>query len=130
MYIRFVVTDIDEDSERMLGVFHAVWNLRDRGRLHPYEEEQHDLIREWFNDNLERPTRFNASKAPFCRTKRRAISWFKDTAREHIAWIRGLVAILQNHGVYVQMLKSDRAGYVVYEDEYQVTAEPFADMNC
>jgi len=30
----------------------------------------------------------------------------------------------------VQMLKSDRAGYVVYEDEYQVVAEPFADMRC
>ncbi len=25
-------------------------------------------------------------------------------------------------------LKTDRVGYVVYEDEYQVVAEPFADV--
>jgi len=130
MYLRFVVADIDEDSDCMLGLFHAVWNLRDQGRLHPDEEEQHDSIRQWFNENLERPTRFNASRAPFCRTKKRVISWFRDSAREHIAWIRGLVAILENHGVAVQMLKSNHVGYIVYEDEYQVVAEPFADMHC
>jgi hypothetical protein len=36
-----------------------------------------------------------------------------------------VVAILQNHGVSVRMLKTDRIGYVVYEDEYQIVAEPF-----
>jgi hypothetical protein len=130
MYLRFVVADIDEDSERKLGVFHAVRNLREWGWLHPYEEEQHDLIRRWFDENLERPTRFTASKPPFYRKKSRAISWFKDSAREHIAWIRGLAAILHNHGIPVLMLKADRVGYVVYEDEYQVVAEPFADTRC
>src|SRR5258708_18748811 len=130
MYVRFVVADIDEDSQRMLGVFHAVGNLREWGWLHPYEEEQHDLIREWYSENLERPTRFTAAKPPYYRKKSKAISWFRDTAREHIAWIQGLVTILQNHGIPVRMLKADRVGYVVYEDEYQVVAEPFADTQC
>src|SRR3989442_13315275 len=71
MYLRFVVTDIDEDSERALGVFHAVRYIRDAGRLYTYEEDQHDMIRWWFNENLERPTRFTASKAPFYRKKSR-----------------------------------------------------------
>ncbi len=30
----------------------------------------------------------------------------------------------------MRTLKAKRVGYVVYEDEYQVVAEPFADMNC
>jgi hypothetical protein len=34
--------------------------------------------------------------------------------------------MLENHGVSVQMLKTERVGYVVYEDEYQIVAEPFA----
>jgi hypothetical protein len=34
MCLKFVVADIDEDSERALGVFHAVWNLRDAGKLY------------------------------------------------------------------------------------------------
>jgi hypothetical protein len=126
MYLRFVVAEFDEDSERELGVFHAVRNLREKGRLFPYEEEQHDLIREWFNENLEKPSRFTSSKPPFYRKKNRAISWFKDSALEHLNRIRSLVAILENHGVFVQMLKTDRVGYIVYEDDYQIVAEPFS----
>lgn len=125
MYLRFVVGEIDEDSQRELGVFHAIGYLREQGRLFPYEEEQHDLIREWFNKNLEKPTRFTTSKGAFYRNKNRAISWFKDSAQEHLDRVRSLVAILENHGVAVQMLKVNRVGYIVYEDEYQIVAEPF-----
>jgi hypothetical protein len=127
MYLRFVVADIDEDSGKELGVFQAVFNLRYDGKLYPHEEEQHDLIREWFNNNLEKPTRFTASKPPFYRRQPKAISWFKDNAHEHIARVRELVTILQHHGVVVQMLKTDRVGYVVYEDAYQIVAEPFVN---
>ena len=130
MYLRFVIADIDEDSEQRLGVFHAVRNLRDEGRLHPDEEEQHDRIREWFDENLERPTRFNASKRRFFDKKNRGLSWFKETAEEHLRWIRGLVAILENHRIAVEMLTAKRIGYVIYEDEYQIVAEPFADTEC
>jgi len=128
MYLRFVVAEIDEDSERPLGVFHAVRGLRDAGKLHDYEEEQHDFLRWWFSENLERPARFTTAKAPFYRKRNRALSWFKDTAVEHLEYVRELVMILENHGVYVRMLKAKRVGYVVYEDEYQIVAEPFADM--
>lgn len=130
MYLRFVVAEIDEDSERSLGVFHALWNLRVAGKLREYEEAHHDTVRWWFSANLERPTRFTAAKAPFYRKKNRALSWFKDSAIDHIAQIRELVVILENHGVYVRTLKAKRVGYVVYEDEYQIVAEPFADLNC
>jgi hypothetical protein len=62
--------------------------------------------------------------------EKRTLSWFKDTAFDHIAKIRELVAILENHGAYVRMLKAKRVGYVVYEDEFQIVAEPFSDLNC
>jgi hypothetical protein len=130
MYLRFVVADIDEDSERALGVFHAVRYLRDAGKLYPYEEDQHDMVRWWFNKNLGKPTRFTASKPPFYRKKNKAICWFKHTASEHLARVRELAAILDNHGVPVRTLKAKRVGYVVYEDEYQIVAEPFADTEC
>jgi hypothetical protein len=125
MYLRFVVAETDEDSQVELGVFHAVGYLRDRGELEAHEEQEHERIRAWFNEHLERPTRFTASKPPFHRKKNRAISWFKDSAHEHIARVRSLVAILKHHGVPVRTLKTQRVGYVVYEDEYQIVAEPF-----
>ena len=125
MYLRFVIADIHRNSGKELGVFHAMGRLRDSGKLNRHEEEQHDLIRKWFSENLEKPTRFTASKPPFYRKQSKAISWFKDDAHEHIARIREMVTILEDHGVSVQMLKTERVGYVVYEDAYQVVAEPF-----
>ena len=127
VYLRFVVAEIDEDSGRELGVFHAVRELRDEQKLQSYEEEQHDAVIQWFNEHLKKPTRFTASKPPFYRKKNRAISWFKDTAQEHLDRLWVLVAILENHGISVQILKTNRIGYVVYEDEFQIVAEPFAD---
>ena len=54
---------------------------------------------------------------------------FRDTAQEHIARIREMVAILESHGVSVRMLKTDRVGYVVYEDEHQVVASHFLTLS-
>jgi hypothetical protein len=130
MYLRFVIADLDDDSERDLGIFHAVWKLRDKRKLHSFEEDRHDTLLEWFNEHLDKPTRFTASKPPFYRKQKRAISWFKDTAHEHLDRVRELVAILEHHGVSVRMLKASRVGYVVYEDEFQIVAEPFADTRC
>jgi len=127
MYLRFVIADIDEDSGRELGLFHAVGKLRRSGTLLRDEEARHDIIREWFNKHLEKPTRFTASKPPYYRKQSKAISWFKDTAHQHLSHARALVAILENHGVSVRMLKTRRVGYVVYEDEFQIVAEPFSD---
>jgi len=126
MYLRFAVAEIDEDSQRELGVFHAIQKLELAGKLTEHEQEQQDLICRWFDKNLPKPTRFTSSKPPYYRKKNRAISWFKDSAHEHISQIRSLVAILENHRISVEMLKTNRVGYVVYEDEYQIVAEPFA----
>jgi len=125
-YVRFVVPKLCEDSQMELGLFRAIANLRRSGQLAAHEEEEDNRIGKWFDEHLEKPTRFTASKPPYYRRQSKAISWFKDSAREHIAQMRSLVAILEQHGVRVRMISTERVGYVVYEDEYQVTAEPFA----
>jgi hypothetical protein len=126
MYLRFVVAEIDQDSSRELGVFHALEKLRNAGALDQHEEELEDEIHKWFDKHLKKPARFTTAKLPYHRKQKRAISWFKHTAREHLAQIRVLVEILKHHGVAVRMLRTDRVGYVVYEDEFQIVAEPFA----
>jgi hypothetical protein len=128
MYVRFAVAEIHDNSHRGVGIFQALYRLRDEGKLYPYEEEHLRAVSEWFNTHLEKPTRFTAAKPPHYRKQSKAISWFRDTAHEHIAHIREMVAILESHGVSVRMLKADRVGYVVYEDEHQVVAQPFSDV--
>ena len=127
MYLRFITSGIDEDSEREVGLFHAVFELRDSGKLSVEEEARLKEISDWFDENLEKPKRFTTSKPPHYRKKSKALSWFKDGAEEHLSRIREISEILRHHNIPTRMLKTDRVGYIVYEDQFQIVAEPFAD---
>jgi hypothetical protein len=125
MYLRFVIDKIHPYSGRRLGILHAVRYLRDDGKLLQWEYDRADEIVGWFNEYLERPGPFNRSSRPHRLEK--ALSWFKDSARHHIDMMREMVAILESHGIPVTVLTTDRPGYITYEDEYQIVAEPFAE---
>jgi hypothetical protein len=56
------------------------------------------------------------------------VCWFKPSAKEHIARTYEMCRILEQNGVYVRVFKARRPGYIVYQDEHQVVAEPFADL--
>ncbi len=130
MYIRFVTWQIDAESQRSRGILQVAFQLRDLERLDQLQEAHLEELRRWFDVNLEKPSRFTASKPPYYRKSSKAISWFKDTATEHISKMREIAAILESHGQAVRMLKAERVGYVVYEDEWQIVAEPFSDVDC
>jgi hypothetical protein len=36
-----------------------------------------------------------------------------------------MVQILERNGIHVKKIRTDRLGYVIYEDEWQLVAEPF-----
>ena len=129
MFLRFVTTELDDESHQELGVFHAAGKLRDAGSLSQEEKAFLQEVRDWFNKNLEKPTRFTSAKPPYYRKRKNGISWFKDTAREHIGKMRETVALLEHHDVPVRVIKTTRPGYVVYEDEFQIVAVPFADSD-
>jgi hypothetical protein len=59
--------------------------------------------------------------------KAQAISWLKESAIEHVAQMHAMVTILEAHGLVVDRIRTKRPGYVIYEDEHQVAAYPFAD---
>ncbi len=123
MFVRFVVDEIDEYSGVELGIFQAMYRLWRAGKLNRAEEAWWGDVRAWFNLKLDEPDRLARSHrtgAEAC-----AISWFKVSAKEHIRRAREVVALLAEHHVHSRMLRSSRPGYVVYEDDFQVTAEPF-----
>jgi hypothetical protein len=127
-FIRFVVAAADPTSRVRQGVFQAAADLRDEAAL---SEAEHRLLgdtSEWFAKNLQKPQRFSRKRNASHRDQR-GVAWFKDSAAEHLRRIGELVAILEEHGRKVSMLESERPGYVVYEDAYQVVAEPFADTD-
>jgi hypothetical protein len=56
------------------------------------------------------------------------VCWFKSSATEHIAKIYEMMYLLEENGFAVRVFRPRRAGYVVYEDEHQIVAEPFSDL--
>jgi hypothetical protein len=125
VYLRFVIHHNDPDSGRRQGLFHAMAGLRNSGALSADDEVAYDTLYKWFSNNLKRPQSFARSAKPHA--KRVALSWFKVGATKHIDQMRRVAQILHAYGVEVVELKTLRPGYVVYEDEHQIAAEPFAD---
>ena len=125
MYVRFVVQALDKDSGRRQGLFQALSDLEYDGVLLPHEQAAYGEIYEWFRCNLKKPRSFSRSSKPHA--KNVAIGWFKDTATQHIAKMHEMAHILAAHGVVVEVLRTERPGYIVYEDTHQVAAEPFRE---
>jgi hypothetical protein len=124
-YLRFVIHHNDRDSGRRQGLFQALGALYDAGMLSRGHKEEYERLRLWFSDQLEAPERF--ARSTKTHAKKVALSWFKDTALEHIARMRAMAQILEAHGIVVDEIRTGRPGYIVYDDEHQVAAEPFKD---
>ena len=50
---------------------------------------------------------------------------FKDSARDIMAKVWEVVHVPEMHGIHVEVIRSEKPGYIIYEDEYQVVVEPF-----
>ena len=72
----------------------------------------------WLNDNLEVPPCLKETGND------RALSWFHPRAREPIAVMWDLVAVLREHGQYVSLLTAKDPGLILYRDGWQVVAKP------
>lgn len=125
MFIRFVIHKNDQQSGRRQGLFQAVSDLEYDGVLLEHEQARYDEIYNWFRKHLKKPRSFTRSSKPHA--KNVALSWYRDTAVEHIAKMHALAQILQAHGIAIDVLREERPGYIVHEDEFQVAAEPFKE---
>jgi hypothetical protein len=118
-YIRFAIDLKDEDSNVGLGIFQAAALAIERRTVTGADADELNEVRAWFSENLAKPHAFGRD------SQRRGICWFKSGADEQISRIWRMVRILERNGVFVKKIRTDRPGYLVYEDEWQIVAEPF-----
>lgn len=126
MYLRFVCSRIDEDSHRRLGVFQAAYELLRSDVL--IESVDKDALRtalDWYREHLEAPDRLSRSRR--ANAAPNAISWYRQTAHDHIQHMHQLCIVLNRYGVATEILRTERPGVIVYEDEFQIAAVPFRD---
>ena len=117
-YVRFQTKRQDSESHRPSGVFVALYDLRDSGKLEPHDDEELDKHLAWLKMHL---------KSPVCLKdfdNERAISWFHPRAKEPIRRVRAIVEILREYGVVIDQVTTDHPGTVIYEDGWQVVAKP------
>jgi hypothetical protein len=125
MFIRFISEEIDEDSHLSAGLFGAAYKLIDEVCLPEYDYEALRETMDWFNEHLENPYDFRPEPEGLAY---QSICWFRATAREYLHRAWEMVAILEEHDIFVRTVKSHRPGYILYEDEAQVLAHPYADI--
>jgi len=124
--IRFVSGRAHPDTGMEEGIFCAAGDLRDGSLISVPDRQLLEALLSWFAANLATPERFNRSKSKgYYRRRTQGISWIKPGAVEHVAKMHALRAILEKNGYQISQMTTDRPGYVVFEDDHQVVAEPF-----
>ena len=78
-YVRFVIGRKDEDSHVEQGIFQAAAQALEWQTITGCDADELNELREWFSQNLEKPTSFGRDKL------RLGICWFKTGSTEHIS---------------------------------------------
>lgn len=119
---------IHRESQAPIGVIGAAYELlRQDATSHELRRELEYWI-EWFEENLPVPDRFNRTKSKgWYRRETRGIAWLRTSAADHLAAMADLAACIAKCGHATAEVRSERVGYVIYQDEFQLIAEPFRD---
>ena len=122
MYIRFLAEFKNDNDETDTGIFQAAAFLRRSHKTYDYDKQFLLEIRDWFNLHLEKPDRFNKAKRKNAQNV--SLSWFKSTATVHLQKMYEMKQILDKYDIEVTEIMRENPGYIIYEDDYQVSTLP------
>lgn len=126
-YLRFVGPAQNPGLAARKGILKVAYEaMRNPDLAAGMHDDINDLII-WFERNLKVPPKFRTSASKGWRQHQPGLSWFKSTATTHVAKAMELKALLDDRGYPITVLRETRIGYIVWEDDHQAVAEPFAD---
>ena len=95
------------------GIFSLCWRLIMDGKMHPEDEKTFREIDDWFKANLPEPEA--------CKTGEQVITFFKTgTTAEMQEKITPAIRMLDRYGCPYDIVYTNAAGTIVYEDEWQI----------
>jgi hypothetical protein len=122
-YVRFVCFQQLAGGRSRLGLFQA----RDVAIDNPHSPDWALALMvetlEWFGDNLAAPTILRRGGRRSA-TAQDALCWYKAEAAQHIARMHDFKNALEACGVHVEVLRTRDPGFILYEDDHQIAAEP------
>ena len=120
--MRFVCYQVVEGQRMRLGLFQALSEARSCDHAPPWALKELGELYGWFNDNLKVPDRFQ--RGGWKGGAQPGLSWFKDTAEEHIKAMHRLKIAVEECGVHIDVFTTRDPGEIIYRDAHQVVAEP------
>lgn len=117
MYLRFQTKVPDPESGRPRGILVAAASLRDSNEISMEGEAWLRGHLDFYNTHLKVPSCLKEWK------NRRALSWFKPTSK-FIAYAWELAAFMEESDIFIDVIKTNSPGTVVYEDGNQIVAIP------
>jgi hypothetical protein len=123
MYIRFTTKFVNEYGETHTGLFSALRFIREHPLTNDEDVKTLTDLRDWFNNNLDAPDKFSNAKNK--NPESISLSWFKDTAKKHIKKVYDIREVLCHYGIVIEITTTKSPGYIIYSDDYQVSAIPF-----
>lgn len=124
MLLRFVIQNRDERTGQRTGLMTVAYHLLRSGNLSHAEEEGLRGPMQWLETNLPIPARF-ARKRNVSHKETHGISWLRSSAVDAVRYMHAVADIARRHDYPVEVVQTERPGYIVYEDEWQIVAEPF-----
>lgn len=124
MFTRFIVKYFNQQTKRQeTGVFRAADYIRDFSEIGQAQKDNLQKIIEWFDNNLPVPEFYDD---PTKRSEEQhTYFWFKNSATEFLDAMNALTVILEENGVKVERLVTDKIpGKLIFEDECQIAVFP------
>ncbi len=128
MFLRFIGTDIDIRTGQPTGLLTMAYDLRDSDELNTADAVQLLAHLDWIQKEIPIPTRFARRRNSFHK-ETHGVSWVKAESTEFVRHLYAIADILGRCGIVIDIVRTARPGYVVYEDDCQVVAEPFHGKN-
>jgi hypothetical protein len=120
--LRFVGPDIDPRTGQPTGLMTLAYELGDSGDINHADAMQLHAHLEWIQKTIPIPTRFARRRNGYHK-ETHGLSWVKAEAGEFVRHLHAIADILARYDTVV--VRTARPGYIVYEDDWQVVAEPF-----
>lgn len=116
-YMRIQGRELSFVTQYPKGIFGMCWRMIYDGVMSEQDAELFKAINAWFEENLPEP--------PMCKTgDQKVITFFKTEATgEMIKQIEPAMALLEKYNHPYDVVYTNFAGNIVYEDEFQVAVQ-------
>jgi len=121
-YVRIQGRETAWITKKPVGIFVLCWRNVKNGKFSEEDKEKYIKAEKWFQENLPHPPFYGENNDDANANTKGAITFFKnnDNAKIMFERLAPMFELLNKHQIPYDIVYTDFAGEIVYEDDYQV----------